>query len=138
MLFRIYREPQFYAELLEANKENLPSQHAYEKSRRAVDALLSLDNQTDSKINTVIQYLLSQCEDITPLALQKALYYIQGFYYAFYKSFLFVEDCQAWVHGLFTVTFISGTEIIDSTQLSGHLLSTVRFSLRAKRRYMTV
>lgn len=99
MLFRIYREPQFYAELLEANKANLPSQHAYEKSRRAVDALLSLDNQTDSKINTVIQYLLSQCEDITPLALQKALYYIQGFYYAFYKSFLFAEDCQAWVHG---------------------------------------
>jgi uncharacterized phage-associated protein len=44
-------------------------------------------------------YLLSQCEDITPLALQKALYYIQGFYYAFYKTFLFSEECEAWVHG---------------------------------------
>ena len=29
------------------------------------------------------------------IALQKALYYIQGFYYAFYKEFLFAENCQA-------------------------------------------
>lgn len=51
-----------------------------------------------SKIDTVIRYLLCQCEGITPLALQKALYYIQGFYFAFYKIFLFPEDCQAWVY----------------------------------------
>lgn len=99
ILIRIYNDPAFYSELLEANKGNLKSVHAYEKSRRAVDALLSVNLSSDSKISTVIQYLLSQCEDITPLALQKALYYIQGFYYAFYKSFLFSEDCQAWVHG---------------------------------------
>ena len=39
------------------------------------------------------------CGDITPLMLQKALYYVQGFYYAFYGTFLFPEDCEAWVHG---------------------------------------
>lgn len=99
ILVRIYDDPAFYSELLETNKGNLKSAHAYEKSRRAVDALMSVDSSADSKINTVIQYLLSQCEDITPLALQKALYYIQGFYFAFCKSFLFSEDCQAWVHG---------------------------------------
>ena len=33
------------------------------------------------------------------MALQKALYYIQGFYYAFYNTFLFIEECEAWVHG---------------------------------------
>ena len=33
------------------------------------------------------------------MALQKALYYIQGFYYAFYNTFLFTEECEAWVHG---------------------------------------
>ena len=99
ILVHIYVDPAFYSELLEANKGNLKSTLAYEKSRRAVDALLSVSPSTDGKINTVIQYLLSQCEDITPLALQKALYYIQGFYFAFYKSFLFSEDCQAWVHG---------------------------------------
>ena len=51
------------------------------------------------RIDIAIKYLLSQCEDIIPLALQKALYYIQGFYYAFYNTFLFKENCEAWVHG---------------------------------------
>jgi len=99
ILMKIYNDPVFYSRLLEENKENLKSALAYEKSRRAVDALLSGCENTGTKINTVIQYLLNQCEDITPLALQKALYYIQGFYYAFYQIFLFSEDCQAWVHG---------------------------------------
>ena len=99
ILQRIYNEPQFYSDLLEANKANLKSQRTYEKTRRAVDALLSVDTPSNSKINTVIQYLLYQCEDITPLALQKALYYIQGFHFAFYRTFLFPEDCQAWTHG---------------------------------------
>lgn len=99
ILVRIYNDPLFYSELLEANKESLKSTLAYEKSRRAVDALLSVNLSTDSKITAVIQYLLNQCEDITPLALQKALYYIQGFYFSFYETFLFHEDCQAWVHG---------------------------------------
>lgn len=99
ILIRIYNEPQFYSELLEAKKGNLKSALSYEKSRKTVDALLSAKVSMNSKINTVIEYLLNQCEDITPLALQKALYYIQGFCFAFYKSFLFTEDCQAWVHG---------------------------------------
>lgn len=54
---------------------------------------------TKTKIDLVIEYLLSKCEDITPLALQKALYSVQGFYYVFYKEFLFSEECEAWVHG---------------------------------------
>jgi len=99
ILQRLYHEPQFYSELLEANRANLKSQRTYEKTRRAVDALLSTGVPSNSKINTVIQYLLNQCEDITPLALQKALYYIQGFHFAFYRAFLFSEDCQAWTHG---------------------------------------
>lgn len=99
ILMQIWDDPAFYSQLLEENKENLKSSLAYEKSRKAVDALLSGHEDTETKINTVIRYLLNRCEDITPLALQKALYYIQGFYYAFYQVFLFPENCQAWVHG---------------------------------------
>lgn len=99
VLVRIYNEPAYYAELLEAGKENLKSPASYEKSRKAVDALLGISDNRETKINMVIQYLLNQCEDITPLALQKALYYIQGFYYAFYNACLFTENCEAWVHG---------------------------------------
>ncbi len=98
ILTRIYNEPRFYLELLESNKSNLKSKLTYEKSHKAVIALLG-DDGADHKINSVIQYLLNQCGDITPLALQKALYYIQGFYYAFYGEFLFCEDCEAWTHG---------------------------------------
>ena len=99
ILERIYNEPLFYSELLETNKGNLKSALAYEKSRRALEKLLSTDIPDDSKINMVTQYLLNRCEDVTPLALQKALYYIQGFYFAFYQEFLFKEDCQAWARG---------------------------------------
>ncbi|MCR5186573.1 MAG: DUF4065 domain-containing protein [Clostridia bacterium] len=33
------------------------------------------------------------------LALQKMLYYAQGFYKAFTNNYLFDDDCQAWTHG---------------------------------------
>lgn len=99
MLQKIYDEPAYYEQILEQNKGNLKTKAAYKKSKRAVEALLGHKIHEKSKIDLATEYLLNQCEDITPLALQKALYYIQGFYYAFYKKFLFSEECQAWVHG---------------------------------------
>lgn len=99
ILTKIYEDPAYYAELLETGKANLKSQIAYEKSRNAVDRLLGAPETSSSKIDLAIKYLLSQCEDISTLALQKALYYIQGFYDAFYNTFLFEENCEAWVHG---------------------------------------
>ena len=99
ILMRIYNEPKYYLGILEANKDKLKSERAYEKTRKAVDALINAEKKTSNKLDDVIQYLLNRCEDVTPLALQKALYYIQGFYYAFFGSFLFSEDCEAWVHG---------------------------------------
>ena len=110
ILQHIYNDPEYYLQLLISNKNNLKSSLSYEKSYKATQKLLLKSNNSSSnndfintdssnKINDVIQYLLVKCEDITPLALQKSLYYIQGFYFAFYKSFLFTDDCQAWVHG---------------------------------------
>ncbi|HBR29084.1 MAG TPA: hypothetical protein DD734_04890 [Firmicutes bacterium] len=99
ILQRIYDEPVYYKALLEENKGNLKSPQAYEKSKRKVRELLGEENTRESKLDSIIQYLLYKCEDITPLALQKALYYVQGIYYAFEGRFLFSEDCEAWVHG---------------------------------------
>ena len=99
ILSRIYDDPVYFSDLLENNKERLNSELTYEKSRKAVSALLDSDFLIGNKINDVICYVLNQCEDITPLALQKTLYYIQGLYFAFNKNFLFTDDCQAWVHG---------------------------------------
>ena len=97
ILEKIYNDPNYFLSILEANKEQI-TQTAYEKSKRATLALIGL-NEDRSILDLVIEYLVEQCEDITPLALQKALYYIQGFFYAFYNRFIFTEDCEAWVHG---------------------------------------
>lgn len=98
-LQRIYNDPEFYLSILEENKGNLKSLIAYEKSKRATLKLLGQVQSENTKVDEVIGYLLFQCEDITPLALQKVLYYVQGLYYAFMNTFLFEDDCEAWVHG---------------------------------------
>lgn len=98
-LKKIYEDPQYYNEILEKNKANLNSETTYTKSKKAVEKLIGKYLNQKFKINIAIEYLLNKCEDITPLALQKLLYYVQGFYYAFNEEFLFEEDCQAWVHG---------------------------------------
>ncbi|SUP41011.1 Panacea domain-containing protein [Veillonella criceti] len=51
------------------------------------------------KIEIVARILIYMSGDITPLALQKALYYVQGFSFVFFKQAIFNEDCEAWVHG---------------------------------------
>lgn len=99
ILKKIWDDPSFYLDILEENKDRLNSNHAYIKSYKATNELLNTNKVSQSKIDQSIEYILFKCEDITPLALQKALYYIQGFYYAFYGNYLFTEDCRAWIHG---------------------------------------
>lgn len=100
ILLKIYEDPFYYLSLLESNKENLKSQLTYEKSKLATQMLLGIQQiPCDEKIDVVVNYFLNKCEDITPLALQKLLYYVQGFYYAFTNHFIFKENCEAWVHG---------------------------------------
>lgn len=99
-LQKIYEDPKFFLSILESNKEKLKSQSAYEKSKQATQMVLGTKQVSDTeKIDVVVNYLLNKCEDITPLALQKLLYYIQGFYYAFLDRYIFEENCEAWVHG---------------------------------------
>ena len=47
----------------------------------------------------VIAYIFEKLEEVTPLMLQKLLYFIQGVYSALYEKPIFEEDCRAWVHG---------------------------------------
>lgn len=42
---------------------------------------------------------MNNLTEITPLALQKLLYYVQGFNRVFNGTFLFKDDCQASAHG---------------------------------------
>lgn len=99
ILKKIYEDPIFYSKMLEKNKNNLKAESAYIKSKRAVEKLIGKNSNKKTKINMAIEYLLNKSGDVTPLMLQKSLYYVQGFYYAFYNEFLFEENCQAWAHG---------------------------------------
>ena len=67
-----------------------------------IDSLFSVSE----KMLRVIAYLFKSIvfksivfkslEEITPLMLQKLLYFIQGIYLALYGVPIFVEDCGAW------------------------------------------
>lgn len=70
---------------------------AYDKCQRSIDRLSELYGR--NKIQLITRYILSRAVEITPLALQKLLYYSQAFYYALYRTVLFPDRCQAWVHG---------------------------------------
>ncbi|MBR1762785.1 MAG: DUF4065 domain-containing protein [Eubacterium sp.] len=95
LLENIYNDPYCFLKILDKNKCQI-SNVAYNKSRKATESLMY---QYCVSIDVVSNYILNQCNDITPLTLQKALYYAQGFYFAFFNGFLLKENCEAWVHG---------------------------------------
>lgn len=83
-------------ELLEKGRSKITSV-AYEKCRERIDELDQIYSK--NKIDLVARYFFKNGGDITPLALQKLLYYAQAFYYAIFKEVLFDNDCQAWAYG---------------------------------------
>ena len=89
--------PTFMKKKLYENKEKIASA-AYRKSIEAATQLEMLFSVSD-KMLRVISYLFEKLEEITPLMLQKLLYFIQGESYALNGKPMFFEKCQAWVHG---------------------------------------
>ena len=89
--------PAYMKKRLSENREKL-TDAAY---RKAMDAAVSLENlfSVSEKTLQVIAYLFEKLEEVTPLMLQKLLYFIQGIYFALYGRPIFEEDCRAWVHG---------------------------------------
>ena len=57
-------------------------------------------NENPSKIEAVAQYLINQLTEVTPMALQKLLYFSQSFFAVLNCGvFMFDDECQAWSHG---------------------------------------
>ncbi|MGX1461460.1 putative phage-associated protein [Bacillus thuringiensis] len=101
ILKRLGRDQSFMLDILERNKD-LITQKAYRVSKEAIAKLQENDDipstQT-TKIEEVANYLLYKNDDITPLALQKLLYYAQGFCKVFTGTYLFEDDCEVGSHG---------------------------------------
>ena len=87
-----------YETSCQKNKEKVTDK-AFNDLINAINNLQQNEIKTEKKIDSVIKYLLKELGEVTPLALQKLLYYSQGFYKTFYNEFLFNDDCEAWVHG---------------------------------------
>lgn len=107
--------------LLESNKDKI-SEIAYKKCREKINELKGCESAVSldiSKIESVAEYLIIKCGEITPLALQKLLYYSQAFCKLFTDSYLFEEDCEAWVHGpvyrcIYEKYRVFGRSVIDT------------------------
>lgn len=68
--------PQFMIEKLQENKEII-GETAYKKAMKAAQELVSLFKVSD-KLLLTISYIFERAGEVTPLALQKLLYFIQG------------------------------------------------------------
>jgi len=97
-LKKVKNDYNYLRQLAEENRDKV-SDKAFNALMEAINDLQNNELKTEKKIDSVIKYLLKNLGEVTPLALQKLLYYSQGFYKTFYDEFLFAEDCEAWVHG---------------------------------------
>ncbi|NLL72018.1 MAG: DUF4065 domain-containing protein, partial [Clostridiales bacterium] len=89
--------PNYMIKLLNENADKL-GETAYKKAIRAAEKIVEIFCVSDEMLLT-ISYIFEQMQEITPLALQKILYFIQGIYMVMFDEPLFKEDCMAWVHG---------------------------------------
>lgn len=89
--------PAYMKEKLAENRDKL-TDAAYKKAMAAADSIESLFS-VSRKMLQVIAYIFEKLEEVTPLMLQKLLYFIQGIYSALYGRPIFMEDCRAWIHG---------------------------------------
>lgn len=98
IISKMYNDPGYFLNILESNKNNI-SNSAYNKSMNACKKLLKEAISQDKKINQVALCIIYWYKEVSKTALQKNLYYIQGFSKAFTNKFMFSENCQAWIHG---------------------------------------
>jgi len=89
--------PAYMKQKLLKNREKL-TDAAYKKAMVAADSIERLFSVSDKTLR-VIAYVFEKLEEVTPLMLQKLLYFIQGIYSALYGKPIFAEDCRAWIHG---------------------------------------
>ncbi len=90
-------DTKFMKTMLVESKDKI-GELAYNKAMMAISDKEN-NSESASKIEIVTQYILNKNEEVTPLSLQKQLYFVQGFYLALYKEVLFKVNCEAWLHG---------------------------------------
>ena len=96
VMLKVLEDPKEMLKYLNANKD-LITPVAYKK---AVAKIAELKLEEDkSKIYIIAKHIIAKTGDITPLSLQKILYYIEGFSKSLLDRDIFDSRCEAWVHG---------------------------------------
>lgn len=100
ILLKLLNNPNNMRELVENNKEKM-TPVAYKKVKSALDSLneMSIDIDKKDKLYLVTDYILHYDYEFTNKAIQKLLYFIQGFSIAFNNEPIFNNLPEAWVHG---------------------------------------
>jgi len=96
ILKQILNSPSDYYSLLQANKHTI-TDIAFKKSEETTKKILNI-SFNDNMIEEVSKYIVNKIE-VSNLALQKLLYYIQVFYSAIYGKIAFLNKCSAWDYG---------------------------------------
>lgn len=89
--------PTYMKKKLNENKDKI-APTAFKKSMKIITQLENLFSISDEMLR-VISYIFKKLEEVTPLMLQKLLYFVQGLSCVLNKKPMFTEICQAWVHG---------------------------------------
>jgi uncharacterized phage-associated protein len=89
--------PVFMKKQLEKNKNKLTNA-AYRKAYQTACKLEKIFSFSD-KLRSTIARLFNNLSEITPLGLQKLLYFCQGYSLALESAPIFPEECEAWPHG---------------------------------------
>lgn len=91
------KSPEYMEKLLNENRKKIKDS-AYKKALKGIKDLEEKFDLSDQMFMS-IAYIFKQMDEVTPLTLQKMLYFIQGLYVAKFNRYFFSEDCYAWVHG---------------------------------------
>ncbi len=97
IMMKALTNPAYMMRLLDQNRDKV-GETAYRKAVKQIKELKRLFNVSDTML-TCVAYIFNQMQEVTPLALQKILYYIQGLYMAIHERPFFEENCVAWQHG---------------------------------------
>ncbi|MGN1085304.1 MAG: type II toxin-antitoxin system antitoxin SocA domain-containing protein [Lachnospiraceae bacterium] len=95
VLYKMLNDERFFIESVKKNKSKL-KEVAYRKIIVRYERLCEIGK---SKLDQIVNYIITHLEEVTPLALEKLLAFSNGVNYAMNGNRLIDEECQAWQHG---------------------------------------
>jgi uncharacterized phage-associated protein len=95
VLYNLLNDENYFMKMVRKNKELL-NDVTLRKINERYEILREIKN---SKIAQIINYIVTELGEVTPLALQKLLFFSDGVNYALNGEQMICEEVQAWQHG---------------------------------------